>query len=42
MANLSLHGLDDLAHERLDERAAREGVSMDEEARRIQTSLVKA
>jgi plasmid stability protein len=35
MANLTIRRLDDQTYERLKQRAAREGVSMEEEARRI-------
>jgi plasmid stability protein len=35
MANLTIRRLDDQTYERLKVRAAREGVSMEEEARRI-------
>jgi plasmid stability protein len=35
MANMSIRRLDDQTYERLKERAARDGVSMEEEARRI-------
>lgn len=35
MANLTIRRLDDQTHERLKVRAARDGVSMEEEARRI-------
>jgi len=35
MANLTIRRLDDQTYERLKERAARDGVSMEEEARRI-------
>jgi antitoxin FitA len=35
MANLTIRRLDDQTYERLKDRAAREGVSMEEEVRRI-------
>jgi plasmid stability protein len=40
MASLSIRRLDDQTYERLKDRAAREGVSMEEEARRILTRVV--
>ena len=40
MANLSIRRLDDQTYERLKDRAAREGVSMEEEVRRILTRVV--
>jgi plasmid stability protein len=40
MANLTIRRLDDQTYERLKVRAARDGVSMEEEARRILASAV--
>lgn len=40
MANMTIRRLDDQTYERLKERAARDGVSMEEEARRILAKAV--
>lgn len=40
MANLTIRRLDDQTYERLKQRAARDGVSMEEEARRILATAV--
>lgn len=40
MANLTIRRLDDQTYERLKQRAARDGVSMEEEARRILAAAV--
>lgn len=42
MASLSIRKLDDETYDRLQKRAARYGVSMEEEARRILRRAVKA
>ncbi len=42
MASLSIRKLDDEIHDRLRDRAARRGVSMEEEARQILTRAVSS